>query len=739
MKCPTIELLERRRLLSDTFAAHINFQPATATVPTGYVADSGAVFGDRGNGLSYGWNAPKPAQVLARKVHKQPSGTDAPRFDTFAVMHAKGRGSLWEISVPNGIYQVGITAGDPNASGRQRINVNGALVVDGRASRTNRWVSDSAQITVTDGFLKLTAPKNVTSKIDFIDITQTLGAGPPPPPGALVIPQADRQVLTLGKNAAGGVEVTLNGIVTDYAPGQWTAVSYTGNANIDSVLIQATVVPTTIVVNSVTNVFVGNVAGSANGTQQITSPLEIDLPNGGQATFDDRGDTVGRTVSLTQSATAGKFSLTGLTPAAITFAAPNAAIDTGSGADAVSVLTTPSATLNILNSGGTDAMKFGNGSLASFQGPTMVQASAGTNNVTIDDSADAAGNTFNMQAPILPTPAGAGPMPAINFGLTFNALHQISTASEIEFQRQTTTSVTVKSDVSTTNAFTASYDPAAPGALVVNYQGGANDSATVNIDEPASTFNITSRSLFAGPLSLGVNGPVHFTGAGGSASLSVLSNQLQTLTLSNGKFSQGTGVVSYTNTPSVVLSTTNFFGAETVNLDYGSGDALPPVLQLQGAFYVLGFPSTGDPLAGHRIDLATTRRLLIAYNTGQGKQLQDLLRKYLHNAYTGSSWRLSGTDMITSSYAAGYTDNSQGIAYTDSEDGVVTGQQFNTIQLRVSEFGDTNVDNLVDSTDQADLQAHLNKPGDWNWDQGDLNYDGVVNSQDQAILDSHLT
>ena len=77
--------------------------------------------------------------------------------------------------------------------------------------------------------------------------------------------------------------------------------------------------------------------------------------------------------------------------------------------------------------------------------------------------------------------------------------------------------------------------------------------------------------------------------------------------------------------------------------------------------------------------------------------------------------------MITSSYAASYTDNSRGAEYTNSADGVVAGQQFDTIQLRVALFGDTNDDGVVNAADLANLQAHFNQAGDWNWDQGDFN------------------
>ena len=734
---PTIELLERRRLLSGTFAAQINFQPFSATVPTGYVADTGVLFGSQGSGLTFGWNAPKPAQVIARRVHSQPAGTDI-RYDSFAVMHAKGRGSLWEIAVPDGIYQISITAGDATASGVQRIEANGAFVVNGKPNIARHWITGTAQITVTDGLIKLTVPKGATSKLDFINITGAVGSGISP--GALIIPQIDRQVLTLTKNGAGGIETILNGVTTDYAPGQWTSVVYSGDANIATVFVQATVVPTTIVTNSVTNVFVGNVAGGTSGTQQITSPLEIDLPAGGQATFDDRGDTTARSASFADSSQSGKFSLTGLTPAAVTLQAPAATIYTGSASDSVDVAATPTTSLSIINSGGADSLSFGNGTLAGFQGPSIVQASAGVNNITINDSADASGSAFSMQAPSIATPAGAGPMAAINFALSFNASRQVTSSTEIDFDRRTTSSITVQANSAAHfgNTFAASYDPTAPGMLTVNYQGGAGDSANVSAVEPSTQFNVTAHALTAGPLTLGVDGTVHFTGAGSNASLQLETNQLQPLGMSAGEFAQGTGIITYASTSFVGLSTTNFYGSQPVTFDYSDGDALPPVLQFNGSFYIQGFPDTGDPLAGHRIDMGSSR-LLFAYATGQGKVLQDLLRKYLHNAYTGSTWLQNGTDMITSSYAASYTNNAMGVAYTDSADGTVIGQQFQTIQLLCAFFGDANVDLSVNAADKAIVEAHLNQPGDWNWGEGDFNYDGQVTNADLAILNEHLT
>src|SRR3712207_4130247 len=55
------EWLEARLLMA--FSANVNFQPAAAPVPAGYVADSGKVFGSRGNGFTYGWNLANPNNV----------------------------------------------------------------------------------------------------------------------------------------------------------------------------------------------------------------------------------------------------------------------------------------------------------------------------------------------------------------------------------------------------------------------------------------------------------------------------------------------------------------------------------------------------------------------------------------------------------------------------------------------------------------------------------------------------
>src|SRR5687767_8879114 len=65
-----VESLERRTLMA--FSALVNFQPAASPTPAGYVADAGLVYGDRGNGFSYGWDAVNTAGLRDRNHGTSP-------------------------------------------------------------------------------------------------------------------------------------------------------------------------------------------------------------------------------------------------------------------------------------------------------------------------------------------------------------------------------------------------------------------------------------------------------------------------------------------------------------------------------------------------------------------------------------------------------------------------------------------------------------------------------------------
>ncbi len=164
----SFELLEPRRMMA--FSAHVNFQPSGAAVPNGYVADTGATFAARGNGLSYGWNA-----TNSNAIDRNSALSADQRYDTLNLMQKGGKTFRWEIAVPNGVYDVHVVAGDASqTSGSYRVNAETVLVVNGAPSAANRWIEGTASVTVTDGRLTLTNASGASNnRINFIDITQT--------------------------------------------------------------------------------------------------------------------------------------------------------------------------------------------------------------------------------------------------------------------------------------------------------------------------------------------------------------------------------------------------------------------------------------------------------------------------------------------------------------------------------------------------------------------------------------
>eukprot|EP00808_Paulinella_micropora_P005405 g24914.t1 len=83
---------------------NINFQPPKMTVPSGYVADSGALFGPRGTDFQYGWSC--DLQSVGSYRDRENQGTIA---SSIVVLDRNGdcKGEVtWQIALPNGAYNV---------------------------------------------------------------------------------------------------------------------------------------------------------------------------------------------------------------------------------------------------------------------------------------------------------------------------------------------------------------------------------------------------------------------------------------------------------------------------------------------------------------------------------------------------------------------------------------------------------------------------------------------------------
>ena len=148
-------------LAGDTYL--INFQFDEASIPTRYQRDVGAVFGDRGNGLSYGWSVDHTDQSRERNAAPDQ------RFDTLIHIEA---GQDWEFQIPNGQYEVTVAVGDPaNNAGVHTINVEGVNYFNAVLDTDDPLVMVN-QVTVSDGRLTIDsgAAANMATRIDFVHI-----------------------------------------------------------------------------------------------------------------------------------------------------------------------------------------------------------------------------------------------------------------------------------------------------------------------------------------------------------------------------------------------------------------------------------------------------------------------------------------------------------------------------------------------------------------------------------------
>src|SRR5262245_15902267 len=165
-----VEQLESRQLLA--FSALIDFQPSGVPTQSGYQKDTGAVFGSRGSGLSYGWDATNNNGV-DRNSKKSPNQA----YDTFIHMQQNGSFS-WELAVPSGTYDVKIFAGDAvfNSGVFYHILAEGQkAIMQAPSTPFQHWIGSNQPINVTDGRLTISnGASAVNNKIAFIEVRKAV-------------------------------------------------------------------------------------------------------------------------------------------------------------------------------------------------------------------------------------------------------------------------------------------------------------------------------------------------------------------------------------------------------------------------------------------------------------------------------------------------------------------------------------------------------------------------------------
>ncbi|MCB1276944.1 PA14 domain-containing protein [Prosthecobacter sp.] len=152
------------------FAARINFQNAGAPTPNGYAADNGAIFAAR-NGLEYGWNLDHSA------LGRDRNGVSDQRQDTLIRMQA---GAKWEITVPNGEYDIVLSVGDATMASKNTLRAEGTTVWSAFACAAGTFQTKTVRVIVADGRLTIDngSASTQTTSLNFIEIASTHGTLP---------------------------------------------------------------------------------------------------------------------------------------------------------------------------------------------------------------------------------------------------------------------------------------------------------------------------------------------------------------------------------------------------------------------------------------------------------------------------------------------------------------------------------------------------------------------------------
>ena len=168
-------------LLADASAVRVSFRPSSVPAPTGWLADTGLIYGVRTGGQSYGW----VGAALNQTINRDWLGWTL--YDTYNQLWTtwKTVGSTpakWELAVANGTYPVSIVCGDARAiQQRNDLLLEGVTLLDPNpwngvaanptTGELGNFVTLSGMATVTDGKLTLTAASTAKApKICFIEV-----------------------------------------------------------------------------------------------------------------------------------------------------------------------------------------------------------------------------------------------------------------------------------------------------------------------------------------------------------------------------------------------------------------------------------------------------------------------------------------------------------------------------------------------------------------------------------------
>ncbi len=176
----------------DLVDVKINFTTNASTDVATYLKDTGLPFNDQGNDFIYGWlttDGITPLDLSANTRNRAVNGITELQNTLIHLQYGdvnRNNGNItegiWELEVPNGVYTVSVSLGDPLVDGvnftpMHSINIEGTNLIDkfiptGDAINGNRFTNANLTTNVTDGRLTIDANGGFNTKINSIEVTQ---------------------------------------------------------------------------------------------------------------------------------------------------------------------------------------------------------------------------------------------------------------------------------------------------------------------------------------------------------------------------------------------------------------------------------------------------------------------------------------------------------------------------------------------------------------------------------------
>jgi fibronectin-binding autotransporter adhesin len=230
---------------------------------------------------------------------------------------------------------------------------------------------------------------------------------------------------------------------------------------------------------------------------------------------------------------------------------------------------------------------------------------------------------------------------------------------------------------------------------------------------------IAATNNVANNAALLINAPITLANISGTGTTTVPASQSLTV----GGFSQAGGLVNN--------GVTQVNGNGTVGPISGSGTLIIGTGTSNNTLALatgsgLSTQSVLNIAAGSTLDVKNNH---VVINYGSGSDPITSIAALLKSGFNGGSWNGTGITSSTAAVTSGY-----GLGYADSVDtGNPAGLAADTLEIKYTLLGDTNLDGVVNAVDFGILAANFNK-GVTGWDKGDFNYDNVVSAVDFGEL-----